>query len=175
MRYVSALVPPARLSASFLLAAVLVGGVRAQAPISLLPAGEPGTPLQVDGRILGPGGPIANAALYVYQTDATGIYSNAEHDDNTKPRLKARFATDAQGRFACDDPPSQCRDQGRRRTSVEVTPRAGRCTSTGGVRGRLAHDRRHQGGRAGKFYFLCTPKTAAGGSKKCTDVTFRLR
>ena len=69
-------------------------------PISLLPAGEPGTPLHVDGRILGPGGPVANAALYVYQTDAKGIYSNAERDDNTKPRLKARFATDAQGRFA---------------------------------------------------------------------------
>ncbi len=179
MRSITALMPPARLSASFLLVVALVASAKAQAPISLLPAGEPGTPLQVEGRILGPGGPIADAALYVYQTDATGIYSNAERDDNTKPRLKARFATDAQGRFAFSTimPGPYPRSGPPAHIHVEVTPpgRAmqqyevvfeGDSRLTGAIRADA---------KAGKFYFLCTPAAGPGGSKKCTDVTFRLR
>jgi protocatechuate 3,4-dioxygenase beta subunit len=179
MRSVTALAPPARLSASLLLAAAMVAGAHAQAPISLLPAGEAGTPLQVDGRILGPGGPIANAALYVYQTDATGIYSNAERDDNTKPRLKARFATDAQGRFAFSTivPGQYPRSGPPAHIHVEVTPPGrpmqqyevvfeGDSRLTDGIRADA---------KAGKFYFLCTPTAGPGGSKRCTDVTFQVR
>ena len=178
MRSVTALAPPASLLASFLLAAALVVGVHAQAPISLLPAGEPGTPLQVDGRILGPAGPIANAALYVYQTDATGIYSNAERDDNTKPRLKARFATDAQGRFAFSTimPGQYPRSGPPAHIHVEVTP-PGRAMQQFEVvfegDSRLTDGIRADA-KAGKFYFLCTPTAGAAGSKRCSDVTFRL-
>jgi len=183
MRSVTALAPPASLFASFLLSAAMVAGAparaRAQAPISLLPAGEPGTPLQVDGRILGSAGPIGNAALYVYQTDATGIYSNAERDDNTKPRLKARFTTDAQGRFAFATivPGQYPRSGPPAHIHVEVTPpgRAmqqfevvfeGDSRMTDGIRADA---------KAGKFYVLCTPAAGAGGSKLCENVTFRLQ
>ena len=174
------LVPTAGLSASFVLAVIVAVGAQSPAPpISLLPAGEPGTPLQVDGRILGPGGPIANAALYVYQTDATGIYSNAERDDNTKPRLKARFATDAQGRFAFSTimPGQYPRSGPPAHIHVEVTPPGGAMQAYEVV---FEGDSRMTDGiradaKAGKFYFLCTPAAGAGGSKRCNDVTFRLR
>ena len=73
---------------------------RPAAAPSLLPPGEAGTPLHVEGRILGPAGPVAGAALYVYQTDQRGYYSGEVNDDNTKPRLKARFATGPDGSFA---------------------------------------------------------------------------
>jgi protocatechuate 3,4-dioxygenase beta subunit len=178
MRSATVLTSAAGLPASLVVVAALVAGVQAQAPISLLPAGEPGTPLQVDGRILGPGGPIANAALYVYQTDATGIYSNAERDDNTKPRLKARFATDAQGRFAFSTivPGQYPRSGPPAHIHVEVTP-PGRSMQQYEVvfegDSRLTDSIRADA-KAGKFYFLCTLSTGAAGSKKCTDVTFRL-
>jgi protocatechuate 3,4-dioxygenase beta subunit len=179
MPSITELTYPARHCASILLAAALVAGVHAQAPISLLPVGEPGTPLQVDGRIVGPGGPVANAALYVYQTDATGIYSNAERDDNTKPRLKARFATDAQGRFAFSTimPGQYPRSGPPAHIHVEVTPPGGAMQRYEVV---FEGDSRMTEGiradaKAGKFYFLCTPTAGAGGSKRCTDVTFRLK
>jgi protocatechuate 3,4-dioxygenase beta subunit len=178
MRSVTVLTPSARLSASFLVVVALVAGIRAQAPISLLPAGEPGTPLQVDGRIVGPGGPIANAALYVYQTDATGIYSNAERDDNRKPRLKARFATDAQGRFAFSTimPGQYPRSGPPAHIHVEVTP-PGRAMQQFEVvfegDSRLTDGIRADA-KAGKFYVLCSPTAGAGGSKRCSDVTFTL-
>ena len=173
------LVPTAGLSASFVLAVIVAVGAQSPAPpISLLPAGEPGTPLQVDGRILGPGGPIANAALYVYQTDATGIYSNAERDDNTKPRLKARFATDAQGRFAFSTimPGQYPRSGPPAHIHLEVTPNGrpveryeivfeGDSRMTDGIRADA---------QAGKFYAICAPAAGAGGVKQCRDVTFRV-
>ena len=51
-------------------------------PPSLLPPGEAGTPLYVEGRILGLAGPVAGAAMYVYQTDTRGYYSGEVNDDN---------------------------------------------------------------------------------------------
>jgi protocatechuate 3,4-dioxygenase beta subunit len=145
---------------------------------SLLPPGEPGTPLHVDGRILGPGGPVAGAALYVYQTDAKGIYSNPEHDDNTKPRLKARFATDTQGRFAFETimPGQYPRSGPPAHIHVEVTP-PGKAVEKFEVvfegDSRLT-DAVRADARAGKFYALCTPAAGDGGAKRCTDVTFRV-
>jgi protocatechuate 3,4-dioxygenase beta subunit len=145
---------------------------------SLLPPGEPGTPLHVEGRIVGAGGPVANAALYVYQTDAKGIYSNPDHDDNTRPRLKTRFKTDAQGRFAFETimPGQYPRSGPPAHIHVEVTPPGqavekfevvfdGDSRMTDGIRADA---------RAGKFYALCTPAAGAGGAKRCTDVTFRV-
>ena len=86
---------------------------------SLLPPGEPGTPLYVEGRILGPAGPVAGAAMYVYQTDAHGIYSSEVNDDNTKPRLKARFQTGPDGASpSATIMPGSIRARGRRPTST---------------------------------------------------------
>jgi protocatechuate 3,4-dioxygenase beta subunit len=61
------------------------------------PPGEPGQPLLVRGTVFQPDGatPAAGAFLYVYQTDATGIYG----PDGAPPRLRAWLRTDAQGRY----------------------------------------------------------------------------
>ena len=71
-----------RMCAVFALAVVVPLGAQDAAAPSLLPPGEAGTPLHVEGRILGPGGPVAGAALYVYQTDPRGYYSSEVNDDN---------------------------------------------------------------------------------------------
>ena len=65
----------------------------------LAAAAEPGERLIVTGRVTGPDGkPIADAALYVYQTDKDGIYSKPVNDSRT-PRLRANIRTDPEGRY----------------------------------------------------------------------------
>ena len=91
---------PVRMCAVFALAVMVPLGAQDASAPSLLPPGEAGTPLHVEGRILGPAGPVAGAAMYVYQTDQRGYYSSEVNDDNTKPRLKARFQTGPDGSFA---------------------------------------------------------------------------
>jgi protocatechuate 3,4-dioxygenase beta subunit len=152
-------------------------GAAPEAP-SLLPPGETGAPLYVEGRILGTGGPVGGAALYVYQTDARGIYSNEVNDDNTKPRLKARFWTGVDGRFAFSTimPGQYPRSGPPAHIHLEVTP-TGRPVERYEIV--FAGDSRMSDAikadaRAGKFYFLCTPTEGAGGVKECRDVTFRL-
>jgi protocatechuate 3,4-dioxygenase beta subunit len=161
--------------------AVLAAGaaaVRAQETPSLLPPGEPGTPLVVEGRITGPAGPVPKAQMYVYQTDARGYYSSEVNDDNTRPRLKARFATDDAGRFAfrtimpgpypASGPPAhihlEVTPEGRPVERYEIVfegdPR---------ISSAIRQDARSRG-----FYFICTPAAGAGGVKTCRDVTFRV-
>jgi len=164
-------------------AAVLLLGVattvRGQGPApppSLLPAGETGTPLHVEGRILGltRGG----AAMYVYQTDARGIYSSDVNDDNTKPRLKARFTTRPDGSFAFRTimPGQYPRSGPPAHIHLEVTP-PGQAMEQFEVvfegDSRLT-DQIRADARAGKFYRLCTPVTDPDGSKTCTGLTFRV-
>jgi protocatechuate 3,4-dioxygenase beta subunit len=157
------------------------GGLLAQgaAAPSLLPPGEAGTPLYVEGRILGPGGPVAGAPLYVYQTDARGIYSSEVNDDNTKPRLKARFQTGADGAFAFRTimPGQYPRSGPPAHIHLEVTP-AGRPVERFELvfegDSRLT-DAINADARAGRFYALCAPTTATGGGTQCTGVTFRVR
>lgn len=163
-------------------AAVLAAGaatVSAQEAPSLLPPGEPGTPLVVEGRILGPSGPASKAALYVYQTDERGYYSGPVNDDNRNPRLKARFETDDAGRFRFRTimPGQYPRSGPPAHIHLEVTP-AGRPVEqfelvfegdtrmTDGIRADA---------KAGKFYAICAPAAGTGGAKRCTDVTFTLR
>ena len=156
---------------------VPLGAQDAAAP-SLLPAGEAGTPLYVQGRILGPGGPVAGAALYVYQTDARGIYSSDVNDDNTKPRLKARFQTGPDGAFAFRTimPGQYPRSGPPAHIHLEVTP-TGRPVERYEIvfegDSRMT-DAIKADARAGKFYAVCTPTTGAGGVKQCRDVTFRV-
>ena len=165
-------------------AALLLGvatTVRGQGPApppSLLPAGETGTPLYVEGRILGPAGPVAGAAMYVYQTDQRGYYSSEVNDDNTKPRLKARFQTGSDGSFAFRTiMPGQYPQSGPpAHIHLEVTPN-GRPVERYEIvfegDSRLSSAIRADA-RAGKFSALCAPTTGAGGVKQCTGVTFRV-
>lgn len=61
--------------------------------------GLSGTPLFVSGRVSAHGGgPLAGAAVDVWQSDDDGYYDVQKPGD--EPSLRARFVTDAQGRFA---------------------------------------------------------------------------
>jgi protocatechuate 3,4-dioxygenase beta subunit len=61
---------------------------------------EPGERLTVSGQVFGPDGktPLAGASVYVYHTDAKGLYT-PETNDNRNPRLRGYMRTDAQGRY----------------------------------------------------------------------------
>jgi len=167
-----------RMCAVLALAVTVPLGAQDTAAPSLLPPGEAGTPLHVEGRIVGPGGPVAGAALYVYQTDRRGYYSSEVNDDNAKPRLKARFATGPDGSFAFRTimPGQYPRNGPPAHIHLEVTPTGksmeqfelvfeGDSRMTDGIRADA---------KAGKFYTICTPAAGAGGVKQCTGVTFRV-
>lgn len=85
---------------SVLFFAALLTQAQGSPMISLAPAGEPGERLIVSGRVFGPDGktPVANASLYVYQTDKDGIYSKPVNDSRT-PRLRANLRSDSEGRY----------------------------------------------------------------------------
>jgi protocatechuate 3,4-dioxygenase beta subunit len=61
---------------------------------------EPGERLIVTGQVFGPDGkaPLAGASVYVYHTDAKGLYTPGVND-NRNPRLRGYMRTDAQGRY----------------------------------------------------------------------------
>jgi len=63
---------------------------------------EPGEPLIISGRIFAPDGqsPLEGITLFVYQTDATGVYSGtARNGDNRNTRIHGAMRTDAEGRY----------------------------------------------------------------------------
>jgi len=74
-------------------------GATAPSEITIPPANEPGEPMEVRGRVFQADGktPVANAMIFVYHTDAHGIY--AANGDLDHPRLHACVMTDAQGRY----------------------------------------------------------------------------
>lgn len=63
-------------------------------------AGNPGTPAYYHGRVTDTAGnPIANCALDVWSGDGEGMYDMQKGED-AGMRLRARFHTDAQGRYS---------------------------------------------------------------------------
>jgi protocatechuate 3,4-dioxygenase beta subunit len=72
-------------------------GRGAPSGIEIAGPGEPGTRLVVTGQVFRPDGvtPAAGVTLYVYQTDATGLYAPT----GTIPRLRGWMTTDEQGRY----------------------------------------------------------------------------
>ena len=62
---------------------------------------EPGVPLVVAGTIYAADGrtPLEGATLYVYHTDARGIYNDAGGDPPTTARLRGRMLTGRDGRY----------------------------------------------------------------------------
>lgn len=80
--------------------APLVAEKGAPARITIAGRDEPGEPMIVAGRVVGPDGrtPLPGVSLYVYQTDKDGIYSKPVNDSRT-PRLRGYMRTDADGRY----------------------------------------------------------------------------
>ncbi|HKQ76003.1 MAG TPA: hypothetical protein VJ810_20070 [Blastocatellia bacterium] len=72
----------------------------AASKITVAAKDEPGERLIVTGQVFGPDGktPMAGASVYVYHTDAKGLYSPGTND-NRNPRLRGYMRTDAQGRY----------------------------------------------------------------------------
>jgi protocatechuate 3,4-dioxygenase, beta subunit len=68
----------------------------------LIPAGEPGTPLVVSGRIFAADGktPVEGVTLHVYHTDARGLYSEKDGQGGPPdPRLKGSMKTGRDGLY----------------------------------------------------------------------------
>jgi protocatechuate 3,4-dioxygenase beta subunit len=61
---------------------------------------EPGEPLIISGTIYSPDGkqPLEGITLYVYQTDATGVYTTTG-GDNRGTRIHGVMRTNAQGKY----------------------------------------------------------------------------
>ena len=61
---------------------------------------EPGEPLIISGTIYSPDGkqPMAGITLFVYQTDATGVYTTSG-GDNRATRIHGLMRTNADGRY----------------------------------------------------------------------------
>jgi len=62
---------------------------------------EPGEPLIVSGTIYAPDGrtPMKGISLWVYHTDANGLYSAGGNGDNRNTRLHGQMWTNADGRY----------------------------------------------------------------------------
>jgi protocatechuate 3,4-dioxygenase beta subunit len=73
------------------------------APSSIVIAGpnEPGERLVVTGRVIEGTKPVAGASVYVFQTDAKGLYAPGRSgpDAELDPRLHGALRTDAEGRY----------------------------------------------------------------------------
>jgi protocatechuate 3,4-dioxygenase beta subunit len=69
----------------------------------IAPAAEPGSPLQIAGRVFGRGGraPAAGVTVFAYHTDARGFYDERANGPHSW-RLKGWARTDAEGRFTFD-------------------------------------------------------------------------
>lgn len=70
----------------------------------IAPAGEPGTPLVLDGTVVAPDGrtPLAGVVVYAYHTDAEGYYrkvGQSGEGGETEPRLRGWVKTDTTGHF----------------------------------------------------------------------------
>ncbi|MGE0130533.1 MAG: hypothetical protein AB7U82_20845 [Blastocatellales bacterium] len=73
----------------------------APSKITITTKEEPGERLIVSGVVYGADGkaPLANASVYVYHTDATGVYTPGPNNDNRNSRLRGYMRTDARGRY----------------------------------------------------------------------------
>ena len=73
----------------------------APSKITIATKEEPGERLIVTGVVFDTDGktPLARASVYVYHTDADGLYTPGAKNDNRNPRLRGYMRTDAQGRY----------------------------------------------------------------------------
>ncbi len=72
----------------------------APAKVTVVGKEEPGERLIVSGKVVGKDGKtLSGASIYVYQTDAKGLYTPGATNDNRNPRLRGYMRTDDQGRY----------------------------------------------------------------------------
>jgi protocatechuate 3,4-dioxygenase beta subunit len=73
----------------------------APAQAVIAPASETGERLVIRGRVLdrATGNAVPGASVYLYQTDASGLYTRDGSNDNRNPRLHTHLRTDRQGGF----------------------------------------------------------------------------
>jgi len=129
------------------------------------PAGEPGVPLVVEGRVLrADGSPASGVDVYVYQTDARGYYT-PQGNDNRHPRLKGYLRTDDKGRYRVQTiRPGPYPESGPpAHIHYEVTTASGvqRFELVFEGDSRMTDTIRRQAAAHGE-YTLCTPATDAG-------------
>lgn len=88
------------LSLVFVFQAPQVADKNAPPKVTIPPKDEPGERLIVSGKVFGKDGrtPLAGASIYVYHTDAKGLYTPGTND-NKNPRLRGYLRTDEQGRY----------------------------------------------------------------------------
>lgn len=80
----------------------LMGRFVRQSELSMVPASEPGTPMEIRGRLIGSaeGRPVPGAIIHLYHTDDSGNYEPGRPaGDGSNPRLFAWVLTDADGEF----------------------------------------------------------------------------
>ena len=77
-----------------------VADKNAPSKITITSKGEPGERLIVAGKVFGKDGrtPLTGASVYVYHTDAKGLYT-PDTNDSKNPRLRGYMRTDDQGRY----------------------------------------------------------------------------
>lgn len=87
------------LSLLFAFQAPQVADKSAPSKVTIPSKDEPGERLMVSGKVFGKDGrPLAGASVYVYHTDAKGLYT-PDTNDNKNPRLRGYMRTDEQGRY----------------------------------------------------------------------------
>jgi protocatechuate 3,4-dioxygenase beta subunit len=71
------------------------------APSSIVVAGkgEPGERLIVTGRVTDGTKPLAGVSIYVFHTDANGLYTTDGHNSDETARLHGAMRSDANGRY----------------------------------------------------------------------------
>ena len=150
----------------------------------LIPAGEPGEPLIVEGRVLSEGGkPVAGTPVYLYHTDIQGYYSAGGKDERNagarNSRLRGNLKTDEEGRYHFRTiKPGQYPGSGPpAHIHYEITPGQqpmqafelifeGDSRLTPEIRQRAAkHD----------FFILCTPAKDAQGNLRCKGADVMLK
>lgn len=77
-----------------------VAEMNAPAKTTVTSKDEPGERLVVSGKVTGRDGkPLKGVSVYVYHTDAKGLYTPGATNDNKNPRLRGYMRTDEQGRY----------------------------------------------------------------------------
>jgi protocatechuate 3,4-dioxygenase beta subunit len=159
-------------------------GASGAATAVLVPAGEPGEPLIVEGRVLSEDGkPVAGAPLYLYHTDIQGYYSAGGKDERNpgarNSRLRGDLKTDAEGRYQFktikpgqypgSGPPAHIHYEitlGQKPTQGFELIFEGDSRLTAEFRQRAAkHD----------FFMLCAPSKDAQGNLRCKDADVILK
>ncbi|MBS1791134.1 MAG: hypothetical protein JST85_25710 [Acidobacteria bacterium] len=77
-----------------------VAEMNAPSKVTVTTKDEPGERLVVTGKVSGKDGkPLKGVSVYVYHTDAKGLYTPGTTNDNKNPRLRGYMRTDEQGRY----------------------------------------------------------------------------